>query len=201
MIAAIATPSGGGPLVDLSYVHEHQLLRTAAYSLKSLLRTNSGSMAAGSSSSSSSSGGMATTTTGHGGGLLLNPLLPNLPTIEAFIFNIITALDIKTAVLVTALIYVERLSQRLPESATGTADTPYRIFLASLLLADKFWSDSAVPVKSLVTATGGVFAHREIASMERAMIKLLGFNLFVSADQIHAHARKIGFAVPEKLEQ
>ncbi|KAJ2517715.1 hypothetical protein H4217_003783 [Coemansia sp. RSA 1939] len=190
MIAAIATPSGGGPLVDLSYVHEHQLLRTAAYSLKSLLRTNSGT-----------SGGMATTTAGHGGGLLLNPLLPNLPTIEAFILNITTALDIKTAVLVTALIYVERLSQRLPESATGTADTPYRIFLASLLLADKFWSDSAVPVKSLVAATGGVFAHREIASMERAMIKLLGFNLFVSADQIHAHARKIGFAVPEKLEQ
>ncbi|KAJ2582688.1 hypothetical protein EV177_010271, partial [Coemansia sp. RSA 1804] len=87
MIAAIATPSGGGPLVDLSYVHEHQLLRTAAYSLKSLLRTNSGT-----------SGGMATTTAGHGGGLLLNPLLPNLPTIEAFILNITTALDIKTAV-------------------------------------------------------------------------------------------------------
>ncbi|KAJ1667457.1 hypothetical protein IW140_000830 [Coemansia sp. RSA 1813] len=179
MSTAIATPSGGVASVDLGCVHEHQLLRTAAFSLKSILRTDgSNSMA----------------------GTLLNPMLPNLPSIERFIFNITTTLEIKTAVLVTALIYVERLSRRLPESATGTVDTPYRIFLASLLLADKFWSDSAVPVKSLVAATGGIFAQREISNMERALIKLLGFNLFVSVDQIRSHAQKIGFVVPEYLD-
>ncbi|KAJ2548748.1 PHO85 cyclin-1 [Coemansia sp. RSA 1933] len=178
MSTAIATPSGGVASVDLGRVHEQQLLRTAAFSLKSLLRTD----------------GHRSDSAQHQQ-ILLNPMLPNLPSIETFIFNITTNLDVKTTVLVTALIYVERLSRRLPESATGTADTPYRIFLASLLLADKFWSDSAMPVKSLVAATGGVFAQREISNMERALLKLLGFNLFVSADQVRTHAQTIGFVI------
>ncbi|KAJ2381376.1 hypothetical protein GGI23_007599 [Coemansia sp. RSA 2559] len=183
MSTAVVTPNRGVVSVDLAHAHEQQLLRTAAFSLKSLLRTDSQARGTGGAPNQ------------H---ILLNPMLLNLPSIETFIFNITTSLDIKTAVLVTALIYVERLSRRLPESATGTVDTPYRIFLASLLLADKFWSDSAVPVKALVAAAGGVFAHREIASMERALIKLLGFNLYVSAEQIRKHAQRIGFVIPEQ---
>ncbi|KAI9501095.1 hypothetical protein GGI25_006071 [Coemansia spiralis] len=164
MTTAIAATPG----LDISGSHG-QLLRTAAYSLKSLLRTDTTQK--------------------------IGCTLANLPPIETFVCSITSTLGIKTAVLVTALIYVERLSRRLPASATGTVDTPYRIFLAALLLADKFWSDHAVPIKSLVAATGGVFPLREISNMERALIKLLGFNLFVSADQVQCHAKKLGFDI------
>ncbi|KAJ2902866.1 hypothetical protein GGI21_004499 [Coemansia aciculifera] len=101
------------------------------------------------------------------------------------------------AVLVTALIYVERLRRHLPNTATGSADTPYRIFLASLLLADKFWSDHSVQIKSLVAAAGGLFSQREICAMERALLKLLKFDLFVSADEIRTHALKLGIFIDE----
>ncbi|KAJ2059963.1 hypothetical protein GGI17_004075 [Coemansia sp. S146] len=101
------------------------------------------------------------------------------------------------AVLVTALIYVERLRKHLPKTATGSMDTPYRIFLASLLLADKFWSDHSVQIKNLVAAAGGVFSMKEIAAMERALLKLLQFNLYVSADEIRTHAQKLGICIDE----
>ncbi|KAJ1647348.1 PHO85 cyclin-1 [Coemansia erecta] len=115
-----------------------------------------------------------------------------LPPIEVFVRSVTSTLNTKAAVLVTALIYVERLGKRLPRSATGAPDTPYRVFLAALMLADKFWSDHSVAAKNLVAAAGGAFGQREIAAMERAMLKLLGFNLYVSADHIRQHARKIG---------
>ncbi|KAJ2443678.1 hypothetical protein GGF42_006549, partial [Coemansia sp. RSA 2424] len=90
-----------------------------------------------------------------------------------------------------------RLRKHLPNTATGSADTPYRIFLASLLLADKFWSDHSVQIKNLVAAAGGVFSLKEIAAMERALLKLLKFNLYVSADEIRTHALRLGICIDE----
>ncbi|KAJ1946668.1 hypothetical protein GGF37_001027 [Kickxella alabastrina] len=121
-----------------------------------------------------------------------------LPSIEGFVNIVTAALNTKTAVLVTALVYVERLRKRLPVSATVAADTPYRVFLAALMLADKFWSDHTVSAENFVVAAGGAFSRREIAAMERALLKLLGFRLYVSADDIRQHARRLGFAIDDE---
>ncbi|KAI8326119.1 hypothetical protein GQ54DRAFT_295039 [Martensiomyces pterosporus] len=153
-----------------------QLLRTTAWSLRSLMRTTD-QLAQGTSLRSNFA---------H-----IIPASQTLPTIEVFVHSITASLSIKPAVLVTALIYVERLGSRLPKSATGTADTPYRIFLSALLLADKYWSDHSVVAKSLVGASGGLFQQREICAMERALLKFLGFNLFVSAEEIRHYAEKL----------
>ncbi|KAJ2458423.1 hypothetical protein GGF42_002085 [Coemansia sp. RSA 2424] len=193
MSTAIATP---GPRMDLgpappSASGQSQLLYTTVRSLKSLMRTTDRQpqqllQAAGC----------------HSGGLRTNfahiiHQQPLLPSIETFICNVTASLKIKMAVLVTALIYVERLRKHLPNTATGSADTPYRIFLASLLLADKFWSDHSVQIKNLVAAAGGVFSLKEISAMERALLKLLKFNLYVSADEIRTHALRLGICIDE----
>ncbi|KAJ2006011.1 hypothetical protein GGI04_000798 [Coemansia thaxteri] len=190
MSTALATP---GPRVDLGPTaaggtsQSSQLMRTTARSLKSLMRTSDRAPQQHAVGVSSLRSNFA-----H---IILQP--PLLPAIESFICSVTASLKIKVGVLVTALIYVERLRKQLPKSATGSADTPYRIFLASLLLADKFWSDHSVQIKSLVAAAGAVFSKREIAAMERALLKLLRFNLYVSADEIRTHAQRLGMCIDE----
>ncbi|KAJ2703993.1 hypothetical protein FB645_003649 [Coemansia sp. IMI 203386] len=201
MLSAIA-PTTGVPLQlcnPVSGVQSQQLLmHTAACSLKSLLRTvdSHGQPASGAQETVSSLRGnfshMMPKTAAAPPVIIASTSRQMLPPIEVFVRSITNTLNTKAAVLVTALIYVERLGKRLPRSATGAPDTPYRVFLAALMLADKFWSDHSVAAKNLVAAAGGAFGQREIAAMERAMLKLLGFNLYVSADHIRQHARKIG---------
>ncbi|KAJ2158160.1 hypothetical protein GGF46_003967 [Coemansia sp. RSA 552] len=150
------------------------LLQTAASSVKLLLHTTDGSRR----------------------GNIGHPMGPTpLPSIEAFVASVAQTLKASPVVVVTSLIYVERLSKRLPQSATGKADTPYRIFLVSLLLADKFWSDRAMGVKALVAATGGLFRHAEILAMEKALLRIIGFDLFVSAAHIRRFARALGIEI------
>ncbi|KAJ2775853.1 hypothetical protein IWQ57_000010 [Coemansia nantahalensis] len=124
-----------------------------------------------------------------------------LPTIETFVCSVSRALGVNAIVVVTSLIYVERLSARLPRSATGNPDSPYRIFLAALLLADKYWSDRAVKVMSLVAATGGLFRHREILAMERALLRILAFDLYVSAEHIRGFAANLGIDIDATLSK
>ncbi|KAJ2037118.1 hypothetical protein H4S03_003181 [Coemansia sp. S3946] len=189
MSTAIATP---GPRMDLGPVPssingQSRLLYTTVRSLKSLMRT---------------SDRQPQQLYQQSGGIRSNfahiiHQQPLLPSIDDFIRSVTASLNIKMAVLVTALIYVERLRKHLPKTATGSMDTPYRIFLASLLLADKFWSDHSVQIKNLVAAAGGVFSMKEISAMERALLKLLKFSLYVSADEIHTHAHKLGICIDE----
>ncbi|KAJ2890131.1 hypothetical protein IWW38_004302 [Coemansia aciculifera] len=190
MSTVVATP---GPRMDLgpaptSASGQSQLLNTTVRSLKSLMRTTDRQPL---QQQLHQAGGLRSNFA-H----IINQR-PLLPSIETFICSVTASLKIKMAVLVTALIYVERLRRHLPNTATGSADTPYRIFLASLLLADKFWSDHSVQIKSLVAAAGGLFSQREICAMERALLKLLKFDLFVSADEIRTHALKLGIFIDE----
>ncbi|KAJ1950123.1 hypothetical protein EC988_004505 [Linderina pennispora] len=175
MSTAIASTTAlQGPALECN--SHSQLLRTTAWSLRSLMRTTD----------RLASGPGLRGNFGH-----IIPASATLPSIEVFVNSITASLHIKAAVLVTALVYVERLGRRLPKSAQGTADTPYRIFLAALVLADKYWSDHAVKAKSLVKAAGGLFQLSEICAMERAVLKILGFRLYVSTEELRQYADKL----------
>ncbi|KAJ2359340.1 hypothetical protein IWW50_000142 [Coemansia erecta] len=191
MTTVIATPRAS---VELRTSSEADLLYTAACSVKALLRTTSDHPGAG-----NTTGVLTSNLRSNFAHLMAKSAV--LPPLESFVCSVAKTLSVKPAVVVTSLIYVERLSERLPQSATGKMDTPYRIFLAALLLADKYWSDQAVKVKALVAATGGLFKHREILAMERALLRILGFNLFVSADQIRAFANTLGIDIDATASQ
>ncbi|KAJ2497861.1 hypothetical protein GGH96_004779 [Coemansia sp. RSA 1972] len=188
MSTVIVTPSAP---VELGPGTESQLLYTAACSVKALLRTTIDKPGASSVLTSNLRSNFA-----H---LMVKSSI--LPPLETFVMSVAKTLTVKPVVVVTSLIYVERLSIRLPQSATGKTDTPYRIFLAALLLADKFWSDRPVKVKALVAATGGLFKHQEVLAMERALLRILKFNMFVSADQVRGFASKRGIDIDATASQ
>lgn len=161
------------PTVALNAESCHLLRTTTASSLKSLMRTNTGLQ--------------------HNFAHIIDPRLASLPPLETFICSITSTMNIKFGVLLTALVYVKRLKSRLPKSAIGTLDTPYRVFLAALLLADKFWSDKPLTTtKTLAKATNGMFGQREIRHMQRAVLNILEFRLYVSDQELLVQAQAYG---------
>ncbi|KAJ2717018.1 hypothetical protein H4R19_000273 [Coemansia spiralis] len=176
MSAIVAAPGAAAEQPSLL------LLQTAACSVKALLRPRG-------------DGAVSSNLRNNFAHLMMANPPAALPSVETFVCSVARAVGVSAIVVVTSLIYVERLTARLPQAATGKADSPYRIFLAALLLADKYWSDKALKVASLVAATGGLFRHREILAMERALLRILGFDLYVSADHIRRFAGNLGIDI------
>ncbi|KAJ1846823.1 PHO85 cyclin-1, partial [Coemansia sp. RSA 2703] len=155
MLSAIA-PVPSAPLMlsnPVSSIQSQQrLMQMAVYTLKSLLRTTDAprqDLNSGIGSLRGNFSHIMPANTASTPVILASSSKQMLPTIEVFVNNVTSTLNIKTTVFVTALVYIGRLGKRLPRSATGAPDTPYRVFLAALLLADKFWSDHAVRAKNL----------------------------------------------------
>ncbi|KAI9488233.1 hypothetical protein BDB00DRAFT_849148 [Zychaea mexicana] len=66
------------------------------------------------------------------------PSQRKVPGLLYFIQNVTAEANISCHVAIVALIYLERCKQALPKNATGDDDTAHRIFVAALLVADKF---------------------------------------------------------------
>ncbi|EEQ29361.1 cyclin [Microsporum canis CBS 113480] len=69
--------------------------------------------------------------------------LPPLPPLEAFIFSLVTRSHVEVPTLMTSLVFLARLKNKLPPVAKGMRCTSHRIFLAALILAAKNLNDSS----------------------------------------------------------
>lgn len=65
------------------------------------------------------------------------PHLPPLPPLESFIFSLVTRSHVEVPTLMTSLVFLARLKNKLPPVAKGMRCTSHRIFLAALILAAK----------------------------------------------------------------
>nr|POE74589.1 pho85 cyclin-1 [Quercus suber] len=116
-----------------------------------------------------------------------------IPSLEHFISNIVDRSHVQVPTLMTSLVYLARLQQRLPPVAKGMKCTAHRIFLASLILAAKNLNDSSPKNKhwARYTTVEGYdnfgFSLTEVNLMEKQMLGLLEWDLRVTEDDLYFH--------------
>lgn len=116
-----------------------------------------------------------------------------MPSLEEYITSIIQRSHVQTPTLMTSLVYLARLRERLPTVAKGMACTSHRIFLAALILAAKNLNDSSPKNKhwARYTTVRGYptfgFSITEVNLMEKQMLFLLDWDLRIRNEDLYLH--------------
>ncbi len=117
----------------------------------------------------------------------------SLPSVEAFITSLVQQSHVQVPTLMTSLVYLARLKQKLPPVAKGMRCTVHRIFLASLILAAKNLNDSSPKNKhwarySSVSGWANFgFSTTEVNLMEKQLLYLLDWNLGITQNDLYCH--------------
>ncbi|KAI7904092.1 cyclin domain-containing protein [Cokeromyces recurvatus] len=109
-----------------------------------------------------------------------------LPPLNEFIANVFQRSRLSPCVCLVSLIYLQRLKTGLPSHARGDMDTPYRLFLAAIMTASKFLSETGTCLtsQSIVMMTDYIYTPKDINLMERSFLGLIKYNLFVNVESI-----------------
>ncbi len=111
-----------------------------------------------------------------------------IPSLEEFIAHIVKVSNVGAGTLMTTLVYLERLRQRLPPIAKGLKCTTHRIVLACLIITAKFTNDSSpknrhwsgytrLESTCLQDFSEFGFSRTEVNLMEAQLLRLLDFDL------------------------
>src|ERR1700761_429988 len=128
-----------------------------------------------------------------------------LPSLEEYITSIIHRSHVQTPTLMTSLVYLSRLQQRLPAVAKGMACTVHRIFLAALILAAKNLNDSSPKNKhwARYTTVKGYpkfgFSITEVNLMEKQMLFLLDWDLRIHNEDLYEHLEPFLTPIREQM--
>ena len=133
------------------------------------------------------------------------PSQPSLPPLAVFIQGLVDRSHVQVPTLMSSLIYLSRLQQKLPPVAKGMPCTVHRIFLASLILAAKNLNDSSPKNKhwARYSSVKGYenfgFSVTEVNLMEKQLLFLLDWDLRITNDDLFTHFEPFLAPVRERM--
>ncbi|KAK4190889.1 cyclin-U4-1 [Podospora australis] len=129
----------------------------------------------------------------------------SLPTLEAFITQLVVTSNVQVPTLMSTLVYLNRLKSRLQPMAKGLRCTTHRIFLAALILSAKYLNDSSPKNKHWANysylsthAYNFGFSRTEVNLMEKQLLYLLDWDLRISEEDLYRELNH--FLAPIKFE-
>lgn len=128
----------------------------------------------------------------------LNSPLPNeswprspLPLLRDFVLQLVIISQSLPITLLVVMVLLDRLRVSLPNQAIGSYETGHRVFLAAIIVANKFLLD--IPVKNSVWSqwTSNYYSTTEINCMERQFLNLLHYDIEVSMPEVQTQLTMI----------
>lgn len=107
-----------------------------------------------------------------------------LPSLMTFISKLVRYTNVYSGTLLSTLVYLEKLSHKLPKNSQGLPCTLHRIFLACLIISSKFNNDSSPKNSHWADYTDGLFTLEDINLMERQLLNLLNFDVKISNNDL-----------------
>lgn len=114
-----------------------------------------------------------------------------LPSVSYYITSVVEESRVPMGTLVASLVYLSRLESRLPPDAKAVPSTAHRIFLATLILADKDLNDKPqmncdwVQNSVVPGFESASFPITEINLMERQLLHLLDWDVRIEPQDLH----------------
>ena len=121
------------------------------------------------------------------------PPQPTLPPLEAFIQHLVNGSHVSVLTLTSSLVYLSRLQKRHPSMSIGLPCAFHRLFLTSLILADKFLNDECLYNKKWSRLTKmkpyewSGFDIADVNLMERQFLLLLDWQVRITDEDLFPH--------------
>ncbi|BGP20005.1 hypothetical protein JCM10213_006784 [Rhodosporidiobolus nylandii] len=113
-----------------------------------------------------------------------------LPPLDVFIHSIVKKSKCHVPTLLSTVVYLEKLRERLPSTARGCHTTRHRVFLATLIVAAKYLNDPS-PLNKHWVRYAVHFTSAETNLMERQLLTLLNFDLRFTEEELIQHLRPL----------
>ncbi|KFY69027.1 hypothetical protein V496_00614 [Pseudogymnoascus sp. VKM F-4515 (FW-2607)] len=115
-----------------------------------------------------------------------------IPALDYYVSSIVRQANIQVPIFLTTLLYLSRLNSKLPLIGNGVRYSPHRIFLACLIISEKFLDDSSLHNRDWALCSQFekfTFSNQEVNIIEKQVLFLLEWNLNFQVSELEHHLK------------